>query len=131
VVADVECIDRVQVNQLFVVADVGEVVSRDGVLHQLEGGAIQSLSWTLQESAPIALGAVSANGWADYPMARFTDVPSVKTEVIDRPGEPFLGAGEAAAGPTGAAIVNAVTSALGVRLTELPLTPAAITRALR
>jgi CO/xanthine dehydrogenase Mo-binding subunit len=110
---------------------VGEVVSRDGVLHQLEGGAIQSLSWTLHESAPIAWGAVNATGWADYPMARFTDVPSAIAEVIDRPGEPFLGAGEAAAGPTGAAIANAVTAALGVRLTQLPLTPAAITRALQ
>jgi len=131
VVADVECIDRVQVDQLIVVADVGEVVSRDGVLHQLEGGAIQSLSWTLHESAPIARRAVNATGWAEYPMARFTDIPSVIAEVIDQPGEPFLGAGEAAAGPTGAAIANAVTAALGVRLTELPLTPAAITRALR
>ena len=131
VVADVECIDRVQVNQLIVVADVGEVVSRDGVLHQLEGGAIQSLSWTLHESAPITRGAVNANGWADYPMARFTDVPSVVADVIDRPGEPFLGAGEAAAGPTGAAISNAVTAALGVRITELPLTPKAIMRAIR
>ena len=106
-------------------------MSRDGVLHQLEGGAIQSLSWTLHESAPITRGAVNANGWADYPMARFTDVPSVVADVIDRPGEPFLGAGEAAAGPTGAAISNAVTAALGVRITELPLTPKAIMRAIR
>jgi CO/xanthine dehydrogenase Mo-binding subunit len=131
VVADVECIDRVRVTQLIVVADVGEVVSRDGVLHQLEGGAIQSLSWTLQESAPILQGVVDAQGWADYPIARFTEVPPVIADVIDRPGEPFLGAGEAAAGPTGAAIANAVTAALGVRIAELPLTPTAIMRALR
>lgn len=130
VVADVECIDRVRVTQLIVVADVGEVVSRDGVLHQLEGGALQSLSWTLHESAPITGGAVNANGWTEYPIARFTEVPPVIADVIDRPGDPFLGAGEAAAGPTGAAIANAVTAALGVRIAELPLTPTAIMRAL-
>ncbi len=130
VVADVECIDRVRVHQLVVVADVGEVVSRDGVLHQLEGGALQSLSWTLHECAPISDGRVAAAGWPDYPIARFSDVPAVIADVIDRPGEPFLGAGEAAAGPTGAALTNAVTAALGVRLTDLPLTPESIIRAL-
>ena len=126
VVADVECIDRVRVTQLIVVADVGEVVSRDGVLHQLEGGALQSLSWTLHESAPITGGAVNANGWAEYPIARFTEVPPVIADVIDRPGEPFLGAGEAAAGPTGAAIANAVFDATGVRIRRYPLLPSRV-----
>jgi CO/xanthine dehydrogenase Mo-binding subunit len=41
---------------------------------------------------------------------------------MDRPGEPFLGTGEAAHGPTAAAIGNAVRDAIGVRLVDLPLT---------
>ena len=130
-VADVECIDRVRVNRLVVVADVGEVVSADGVRHQLEGGAIQSLSWALHERAPIGPSGVDAVGWADYPIARFSDVPPIVTDVIDRPGEPFLGAGEAAAGPVAAAIANAVSDALGVRMSSLPLTAESIARALR
>ena len=43
-------------------------------------------------------------------------------DVIDRPGEPFLGTGEAAQGPAGAAIANAIANATGVRLRDVPLT---------
>ena len=46
-----------------------------------------------------------------------------EVRVIDRPGQPFLGTGEAAQGPTTAAIANAVADATGARLRELPLTP--------
>ena len=46
----------------------------------------------------------------------------VEVHVIDRPGQPFLGTGEAAAGPTAAAIANAVANATGARIRELPLT---------
>ena len=58
------------------------------------------------------------------PPLRFEDVPdSVEVRVIDRPGQPFLGTGEAAQGPTAAAIANAVADATGARLRELPMTP--------
>ena len=43
--------------------------------------------------------------------------------LLDRPGSAFLGAGEAAQGPTPAAIANAVFDAIGVRLREIPFTP--------
>ena len=45
---------------------------------------------------------------------------------MERPGEPFLGAGEATTGPTAAAIANAVYRATGLRLRRLPLTPEAV-----
>ena len=47
---------------------------------------------------------------------------SVEVDVIDRPGQPFLGTGEAAQGPTAAAIANALADAAGVRVRGLPLT---------
>jgi CO/xanthine dehydrogenase Mo-binding subunit len=119
------------VTHLVVVADVGEIAHRDGVLHQLEGGAVQSLSWTLHERAPVRNNRIAALGWSDYPIARFTDVPRVTADVVDRSGESYLGAGEAAAGPTAAALCNAVTAALGLRIPDLPLTPETIVRALR
>jgi CO/xanthine dehydrogenase Mo-binding subunit len=50
-------------------------------------------------------------------------VPDVEVVLLDRPGEPPVGAGEAAQGPTAAAIANAVHDALGVRLRDLPFTP--------
>jgi CO/xanthine dehydrogenase Mo-binding subunit len=130
VVADIAAEVRVDVRSLAVVADVGRVASRDGVLNQLEGGALQAMSWTLLEQAPIRDGRVTATAWSDYPILRFPEVPRVISDVIDRPDEAYLGAGEAAAGPTGAAICNALASAIGVRVTELPLTPEAIIRAL-
>ena len=46
----------------------------------------------------------------------------IDVDVIDRPGEPFLGTGEAAQGPAGAAIANAIANATGVRLRDVPLT---------
>jgi nicotinate dehydrogenase subunit B len=57
-------------------------------------------------------------------------VPPVTVEVIDLPDQPSLGAGEAALGPTAAAIANAVRDALGVPVRDLPLTPDRIIDAL-
>ena len=55
-------------------------------------------------------------------MLRFASVPeTMVVHVIDRPGEPFLGTGEAAQGPAAAAIGNAVRHATGKRMTTLPL----------
>jgi nicotinate dehydrogenase subunit B len=46
----------------------------------------------------------------------------VDIHIIDRPGTPFLGTGEAAQGPTAAAIANGVADAVGVRMRDIPLT---------
>jgi CO/xanthine dehydrogenase Mo-binding subunit len=61
--------------------------------------------------------------WETYPILTFREAPEVETLVLDRPGEKFLGVGEASQGPTAAAIANAVFAATGVRLRELPFTP--------
>ena len=53
----------------------------------------------------------------------FTQAPKIETVLINRPGIPFLGAGEAAQGPTPAAIANAIFGAVGIRLREIPFTP--------
>jgi nicotinate dehydrogenase subunit B len=50
-------------------------------------------------------------------------VPEIKVSVLDRPMEKSLGAGEAAQGPTAAAIANAIAHAIGARLRDLPLMP--------
>ena len=64
------------------------------------------------------------------PILRFDEVPQIEVQVIDRPGEPSLGTGECAAGPTAAAIANALFDALGVRVRDLPLTPERIAAAM-
>jgi len=130
VVAEVEAISEVRVTSLWIAVDCGRVINPDGVRNQIEGGAVQSLSWTLKERVRFAAGRVSSNTWEDYPILRFTEVPAVHITLIDRPEQPWLGSGEASMGPTAAAVGNALTDALGVRVRDLPLTPDAIVAAL-
>jgi CO/xanthine dehydrogenase Mo-binding subunit len=130
VVAEVEAVREVRVTRLVVVADVGRVVSLDGVINQLEGGAVQSTSWTLLEQVRFDRRTVTSADWESYPILRFSAVPEVEVEVIARPDHLSLGAGEVAQGPTAAAIANAVHDALGVPIRDLPMTPERIIAAL-
>jgi len=103
--------------------DSGEAVNPDGIRNQTEGGIIQSMSWTLYEAVAFDATRVTSRDWSTYPILRFSNVPeSVEVHIINRPGMPFLGTGEAAQGPTAAAIANAVADATGVRIRELPFT---------
>ena len=92
--------------------------------NQIEGGIVQSASWTLREAVTFDQIRITSRDWSTYPILRFTDLPDrVEVHLIDRPGQPFLGTGEAAQGPTAAAIANAIADATGVRIRELPFTP--------
>jgi CO/xanthine dehydrogenase Mo-binding subunit len=110
--------------------DAGEVVAPDGVKNQIEGGIVQSLSWTLKEAVRFDAGGVKSVDWVSYPILTFSEVPPIEVELIDRPGAPFLGAGEASQGPTAAALGNAVFDATGVRIRDIPFTPARVKAAL-
>jgi CO/xanthine dehydrogenase Mo-binding subunit len=123
VVAEVEAEQEVRVTRLVIAVDVGLIVNPDGVTNQIEGGAIQSTSWTLKEQIRLGTHGIASLGWEDYPILKFSEVPKVEVSLIDRPELPSVGAGEAAQGPTAAAIANAVANALGVRVRDLPLTP--------
>jgi CO/xanthine dehydrogenase Mo-binding subunit len=103
--------------------DSGQIVNRDGIANQIEGGIIQSTSWTLKEHVRFDREKILSRDWADYPILTFSEVPEIEVHQIDRPGQPFLGTGESAQGPTGAAIANAVFDAVGARVRDLPLTP--------
>ena len=130
VVAEVEVGHEVRVLRLTLAVDVGLVVNPDGVRNQIEGGAIQSTSWTLKEQVKLGELGIACLGWEDYPILKFSEVPEVEIELIDRPDLPSVGAGEAAQGPTAAAIANAVENALGVRVRDLPLSPERIIAAI-
>jgi CO/xanthine dehydrogenase Mo-binding subunit len=105
------------------------VVSPDGVRNQIEGGIIQSASWTLLEQVRFDAGRVTSQDWAGYPILRFNGVPDrVGVHLLDRPGQPFLGTGEAAQGPAAAALANAVADACGARVRDLPLDRARMRR---
>jgi len=124
--AQVDSGGRVRVRRAAAAVDCGEAVNPDGVRNQIEGGILQASSWTLKESVAFDRRHITSRDWASYPILRFEDVPdSIEVVVADRPGQPFLGLGEAAQGPTAAAIVNAVADAAGVRIRELPLSRSA------
>ncbi len=122
VIAEIEAMEEIRVRRLVIAVDVGQVVNPDGVANQIEGGAIQAASWTLREAVRFDKTRITSIDWENYPIFRFSDVPQVEVEIIDRPELPSVGAGEASIGPTAGAIANAVADALGVRIHALPLT---------
>ena len=123
VVADVAVDTRsgvVRVERAWAAADAGLVINPDGLRNQIEGGVIQSTSWTLHESAPHDQTRLLSRNWPDYRILRFPEMPTVQVELIDRPDEKPLGVGEGAQGPTVAAIANAIAMATGRRSRDLP-----------
>ncbi|RZM30296.1 MAG: xanthine dehydrogenase family protein molybdopterin-binding subunit [Pedobacter sp.] len=107
--------------KLWAVVDVGEVISLDSVINQIEGGMIQATSWTLFESVNFEQQMVKSRNWASYPIIRFNDVPDVLVEIISRPHEKLQGVGEVAMCATPAAIANAIKQACGKRIRNLPV----------
>jgi nicotinate dehydrogenase subunit B len=122
VVAEIEGEEDISVKKLWIAVDVGEAINPDGVINQIEGGAIQATSWVLKERVRFDSARITSNSWTEYPILRFSEVPAVEVEVIQRPEVDPVGAGEAAHGPVTAAIANAVFDCLGVRVRNLPIT---------
>jgi len=129
VVALVDATQELRVKNLWLAVDVGRAVHHDGIVNQIEGGAIQALSWTLKEAAQFDRTRITSDTWERYPILRFSEVPVVNVQVIDRPDQKSLGAGEATNGPVSAAIANAVFNALGVRARHMPFSMDAIKKA--
>jgi nicotinate dehydrogenase subunit B len=133
VVAEIE-VDRstgsVRVPRVVVAADAGQIINPNGLKNQLEGGVIQSTSWTLHEALRFDPSHIKSRNWASYPILTMPEVPLVEVALIDRPNERSLGAGEASSGPTAAAIANAVAHATGARVRDLPLSADRIKAAL-
>lgn len=129
VVADLVMEEEVRLKKLYIAADLGLVVHPDGARNQIEGGAVQAASWTLREASDVAPDGIRSDDWESYPIFSFADVPEVEVSLIDRPDMPSLGAGECSAGPTAAAIANAIHDALGVRMRFMPFTADALMNA--
>jgi nicotinate dehydrogenase subunit B len=122
---------RIRLMRAVAAVDSGEAVSPDGIKNQIEGGIVQSASWTLNEAVDFDDVRIKSRDWSTYPIMRFADLfESVEVHVIDRPQQPFLGTGEASQGPTAAAIANAIASATGQRIRELPFTRARVKTAI-
>jgi nicotinate dehydrogenase subunit B len=133
VVADVTIERRtgkIRVERVVAAVDAGRIINPDGVTNQIEGGIIQSTSWTLKEAVRFDRQQVTTRSWADYPILTFQEVPAVEVVLLNRPDERSLGTGEGSQGPTVAAIANAVANATGARLRDLPFTPDRVKQAI-
>ena len=121
---------RIKVPRAYAAADAGLIINPDGLTNQIEGGIVQSTSWTLHEQVRFDKSGIRSRSWDSYPILTIQEAPTVSTVLIDRPSEHSLGAGEASQGPTVAAIANAFTAATGKRIRELPLHPERVKAAL-
>ena len=122
---------RVRLDRAAIAADSGQVIDRDGLRAQLEGGFLQAASWALYEQVRYDRDGVTSRDWETYPILGFDNVPEIDVIILDRPAAESLGAGEAAGGPTVAAIGNAIADATGLRLRRMPFDPDAIMAAAR
>jgi len=133
VVADVE-VDRasgkMRVTRAWAAADAGLIINPDGFIQQIEGGIIQSASWTLHEEVKFNRDGITSRDWSGYPILTMPEVPKVEVALINRPAERSLGVGEGSQGPAVAAIANAFAHATGKRVRDLPFHPARVKAAI-
>ncbi len=118
------------------VQDVGRAIHRDAVEGQMQGGAVQGIGWALNEEFIYNQTGVLENpGFLDYRIPLASDLPMIDTIVVEVPNElhPYgvRGAGEAPIIPPLAAVACAVSNAIGVRITELPVSPPRVFAAMR
>jgi CO/xanthine dehydrogenase Mo-binding subunit len=113
---------RIRPGRVVAAVDSGQPINPDGIRNQIEGAMVQSASWTLYEEVRFDRHHITSTDWSGYPILRFPAAPeSVEVHIIPRPGQPFLGTGEAGQGPMAAALANALRDAAGVRVRDLPL----------
>lgn len=113
---------EVSIVRVVTAVDVGQVVSPDGLINQVQGGIVQSSSWSLYEQVLYDKQGVHSFDWSGYPILRFPQMPlQVDVHIINQPGEPFLGAAEIVQGPMAAALGNAISHAVAKRQLHLPM----------
>jgi CO/xanthine dehydrogenase Mo-binding subunit len=86
---------EIRVKRVVVAHDCGLIINPDGLRNQIEGNVIQATSRTLKEEVKFDRSQVTSLDWKSYPILRFTEIPDVIVELIDRPDQPAVGAGEA------------------------------------
>src|SRR6185295_18267148 len=125
-IADVE-VDRtsgtVRVPRVWAAVDSGLIINPEGLSAQIEGGVVQSVSWTLHEEVKFDRNGILARDFASYPILTMPEAPKVEVELINRPTERPLGSGEGSQGPAVAAVANAFANATGKRIRDLPFHP--------
>ena len=133
-VADVEVnrkTGQVRVTKFTIAHDCGLVVNPDGVINQIEGQVIQTLSRTLHEEVTFDRSSITSIDWATYPILRFPEMPKVDVILIDQQDKPAWGAGEPACSVVPSAVASAIFDAVGIRLRTVPFKPESVLAALK
>ena len=92
---------------------------------------MQGTGSTLKEGVTFAKGRITNGSFAQYAPLTFSEAPSVGVVLVEDKTQPMQGIGEPAVDPASAAIANAIYDAVGVRLRDLPFTPAKVLAALK
>lgn len=127
---------RVSILRYTVIQDAGRAVHPDYVEGQLQGGAVQGIGWALNEEYIYDdQGRLQNPGFLDYRIPVCSDVPMIDTVIVEvpNPSHPYgvRGVGETPIVPPMAAIANAIKDALGIRFTDLPISPPKVLKSLR
>jgi nicotinate dehydrogenase subunit B len=122
----------IKVRHVWTAQDCGLAVNPEGMRAQAEGCCIQGISRALKEELKWTPDQVTSRDWVSYPILTFSEMPDTfDWQVINRPDQPVLGAGEVVITAMVAAIANAVHDATGIRVREVPFTPARVKAALK
>lgn len=113
----------VKVVRVVCAFECGAIVNPDGLQNQVEGVNVQGLGGALFEAIEFANGKILNGRMSEYRVPRFSDLPPIETELLDRKDVPSGGAGECPLLGLAPAIANAIFDATGVRLRSLPLVP--------
>jgi nicotinate dehydrogenase subunit B len=111
---------EIRVTKFTIAHDCGLVVNPDGVINQIEGQVLQTLSRTLHEEVTFSRSAITSVDWASYPLLRFPEAPKIDVVLMDQPGKPAWGAGEPTCAVVPSAVAGAVFDAVGVRVRGVP-----------
>jgi CO/xanthine dehydrogenase Mo-binding subunit len=118
---------EIEVIRIVAAHDVGQAINPLNIEGQIEGGCTMGLGYALTEEIQVHEGKILTKNLATYLMPTALDVPPMYPLIVEEPEltGPFgaKGVGEPTLIPTAAAIANAVYNAIGVRFTELPITP--------
>ena len=126
---------KVDILDYTAVQDAGKAIHPSYVEGQIQGGVVQGIGWALNEEYRFNdNGQMENSSFLDYRMPTSLDLPMISTVIVEvaNPGHPYgvRGVGEVPIVPPMAAVANAIHDAVGVRMTELPMSPGAVLEAL-
>jgi nicotinate dehydrogenase subunit B len=118
------------VKRMVCAQDMGFVVNPEGARIQMEGCLVMGLGYALVEEVNFKGGRILDENFDTYEIPRFSWLPKIETALVDNPGLTPQGGGEPPITCVGAVIANAIFDAVGVRMHQMPMTPARVKEAL-